>query len=174
MVLSKHIQDCFLNFAFYFISVFIHLKIMLCFGGAGSLLLRGLSGVAVSRRYSLLAMHGLLMWSFFVLQSSSSRACRLSNCSSRALEHGLSGSRHVGSFQTKDQTYVTCTGKWILYHWGTRKAPNTMFFKLLITYLTLHSKYSSETDASAWGNTSIPPYCRWHLGSPGCINGKTG
>ena len=28
MVLSKHIQDCFLNFALYFTSVFIHLKIM--------------------------------------------------------------------------------------------------------------------------------------------------
>ena len=74
MVLSKHIQDCFLNFAFYFISVFIHLKTMFCFGGAGSLLLCGLSAVAVSRHYSLLAMHGPLMWSFLLLQSSSSRA----------------------------------------------------------------------------------------------------
>ena len=49
MVLSKHIQDCFLNCAFYFISVFIHLEIMFCFGGAGSLLLCGLSVVAVKQ-----------------------------------------------------------------------------------------------------------------------------
>ena len=111
MVLSKHIQDCFLNFALYFISVFIHLKIMFCFGGAGSLLLCGLSVIAVSGHYSLLAMHGLLMRSFPLLQSSTSRACRLSNCSSRALEHRLSGSRHVGSLQTKDQTCVAYTGR---------------------------------------------------------------
>ena len=139
MVLSKHIQDCFLNFALYFISVFIHLKIMFCFGGAGSLLLCGLSVIAVSGHYSLLAMHGLLMRSFPLLQSSTSRACRLSNCSSRALEHRLSGSRHVGSLQTKDQTCVAYTGRWILYHWAAREASQIMFF--LMTYHLLDSSF---------------------------------
>ena len=26
------------------------------------------------------------------------------------------------SFPTRDQTWVSCTGKWILYHWATREA----------------------------------------------------
>ena len=30
--------------------------------------------------------------------------------------------RHVGSSPTRNQTCVSCIGRWILYHWATRKA----------------------------------------------------
>ena len=34
---------------------------------------------------------------------------------------GLVVRRHVGSSQTRDQTYVFCIGRWILNHWTTRE-----------------------------------------------------
>ena len=45
----------------------------------------------------------------------------LSNCGSRALEHklnscGLVAPWHTGSSWIKDQTCVSCSGRWILYH----------------------------------------------------------
>ena len=30
---------------------------------------------------------------------------------------------HVGSSQIRDQSHVSCIGKWIIYHWATREAP---------------------------------------------------
>ena len=76
----------------------------------------------------------------FSLQSTGSRVHRLR---SQLLQHvgsvvGAPGSRatdsvvvayrlsfapgHVGSSQIKDQTHVSCTGRWILYHWATKEA----------------------------------------------------
>ena len=50
-------------------------------------------------------------------------------CRARALDTGsivgctgLVAPRHVVSFWTKDQTHVSCIGRWILYHWATREA----------------------------------------------------
>ena len=34
----------------------------------------------------------------------------------------LDASQHVGSSWIRDQTHVSCTGKWVLYHWATKKA----------------------------------------------------
>ena len=36
---------------------------------------------------------------------------------------GLVAPRHVGSSQTRDRTYVPCTGRWILNHCATREVP---------------------------------------------------
>ena len=44
----------------------------------------------------------------------------------QAQELGFTGSvapRHVGSFQTREQTHVSCIGRQILYRWATREAP---------------------------------------------------
>ena len=30
-----------------------------------------------------------------------------------------------GSSQPRDRTHISCTGRWILYHWATREAPYT-------------------------------------------------
>ena len=50
-------------------------------------------------------------------------------CGSWAPEHNLSSFaglvalQHVGSSRSRDQTCFPCTGRWILNHWTTRKAP---------------------------------------------------
>ena len=36
---------------------------------------------------------------------------------------GLVAPWHVGSFQIRDRTRVSCVGRQILYHWATREAP---------------------------------------------------
>ena len=94
----------------------------------------GFSLVAISGGYLLFAVCGLLTaeaslvaWSEHGLQ-----ACDLSSCSSRALEHRLSSFgtgtslplQHVGSSWTRNGTHVSCIGRWVLYHWTTRKAPS--------------------------------------------------
>ena len=57
-----------------------------------------------------------------------------SSYGSRALEHrlsscchGLSCSRHVGCYQTRGGTSVSCIGRQILYGWATREAPGRIF-----------------------------------------------
>ena len=35
---------------------------------------------------------------------------------------GLVASQHVGSSWTRDQTHISCIGRWILYHSTTREA----------------------------------------------------
>ena len=78
---------------------FKKLFIYFIFGGTGSLLLAyGLFLVALSKGYS------SLLW------------CK-----------GLSCSAHVGSSQARDKTYVPCTGRQILNHQTTSKAPNVCF-----------------------------------------------
>ena len=46
----------------------------------------------------------------------------LQGASSVVVVHRLSCSRHVGSSQTKDQTSISCIGRWILNHWTIRGA----------------------------------------------------
>ena len=40
---------------------------------------------------------------------------------------GLVALWHVGSSQIRDQTHVSCIGRWILYHGATREAPRIVF-----------------------------------------------
>ena len=43
---------------------------------------------------------------------------------------GTVAPRHVASFQPRDWTLVSCTGRRILYHWATREAQFQLFLKL--------------------------------------------
>ena len=55
--------------------------------------------------------------------------------------HGISQARIVewvaisffrGSSWTRDQTHISCIGRWILYHWATREAPTELRTRILI------------------------------------------
>ena len=92
----------------------------------------GFSLVVEVRGSSLLAVCGplvagaapLMECGLWGAQTSVVAACGLGSCDSQALEHRLSSSgtwpyvalRHVGSFWTRDQTCVSCSGRQILYH----------------------------------------------------------
>ena len=84
----------------------------------------GFSLVAGSGGYAPVAMHWLLMWWLLLLQSVGSRVPRLqylqlpgSRAQAQWLWHvDLVSLRPVGSSWARDQTHVSCTGKWILYH----------------------------------------------------------
>ena len=41
---------------------------------------------------------------------------------------GLVAPQHVGSSWTRNQTGVSCIGRWILYHWATKEARFIFFF----------------------------------------------
>ena len=103
------------------------------------------------------------MWIFTVLWAFSSCGERglLSSCGARASYcsdfscceeqaqqlwcMGLAAPRHMESFQTRDQTCVFCTSRWILNHWTTREVPSSTF--LMIYRLTVN-------DPQAWGPVS--------------------
>ena len=84
----------------------------------------GFSLVEVSRGYSLTVVHRLLIVvASFVVEHRLYRAKGLRSCGSQVLEHSLSGCGaqalllHIGaSSQIRDQTGVSCIGRWILYH----------------------------------------------------------
>ena len=76
-------------------------------------------------------------------------ACGLSSCGSRALEHKLSSCGHMGlvaqwhveSSWTRDWILVPCIGRWILYHWATREAPDIFLTVLRYVVLTMLWKH---------------------------------
>ena len=50
------------------------------------------------------------------------------------------------SFQSSDQTHVSCIGRWILYHWATREAPyicTYIFVFIFFSILVYGTEYSS-------------------------------
>ena len=64
-------------------------------------------------------------------------ACALRSCGSwpRAQAQslpctGLVAMHPMGSFRITDWTSVSCTGKWVLYHWASRKAWRVLLLKL--------------------------------------------
>ena len=74
--------------------------------------MRGLSLVAASRGFSVIALPGLLL-----LRSTGSRVRQF-----QWLWHtGLVASQHVESSWTRDKTHVADTGRWVLSHWTTRE-----------------------------------------------------
>ena len=103
----------------------------------------GLSLVAASRGYSLLRCAGFSLRWLLLLQSTGSRPAGFSSCSTQAqlLWHtGLADPRHVGSSQTRAQTRVPCTGRWIPNHGATKEAPVLHSFTycfLFLEYLSL-------------------------------------
>ena len=42
---------------------------------------------------------------------------------------GLVAQQNVGFSQIRDQTHVSCIGRWILYHRAIRETPNTLHIK---------------------------------------------
>ena len=95
----------------------------------------GFSLVEVSGGYSLLWCVGFSLLWLLLLQRAGCRRVVFSSCGSQALGHrhsncgmSLVAPWHVGSSPTRDQTPVPCTGRRILNHCATRKAPSTFFF----------------------------------------------
>ena len=58
------------------------------------------------------------------------RALVVVDTGSIVVHMGLVALQYVGSSQIRDQTGVLCLGRWILYHWTTRKV--LFLTKLLI------------------------------------------
>ena len=122
------------SFLFFFIFLYYSLKIFYfyLFSSHSSRFsqLHGLSLVAVSRDYSLAVLHRfLIVVVSFVAEhrlygkGGSVAATRgLSSCGSQAAEHRLrtcgpqAQLQHVGSSPTRDRTYISYTGRRILYH----------------------------------------------------------
>ena len=102
-----------------------------------------------------IAMCGLLIAvASLVAEHTGSRCAGFSSCGTRAqqlwlvdsraqaqqLWHmGLVVPRHVGSSQTRAQTCVPCTGRWILNHCITREVP-ALFFMQKVVCFDLHDK----------------------------------
>ena len=61
----------------------------------------------------------------------------LSSTGSAVVVHGLSCSVACGIFLDRDQTRVSCVGRWILYHWATREAPINAFWLTDGTWMRL-------------------------------------
>ena len=56
-------------------------------------------------------------------------APRLRSAGSVVVAPGLSCSGAFGISLDQDRTHVSCTGRWIPYHWAAREAPKSWFFK---------------------------------------------
>ena len=96
----------------------------------------GFSLVAMSRSYPSLQCMGFSLRWLPLLQSIGSRVHRIQQCGSWALENqlwytGLVGSWCVGSSWIRDQTHISCVGRWILYHCTTRKAPDQKYLSIM-------------------------------------------
>ena len=65
-----------------------------------------------------------------------------------------------GSSWPMDQTRISCIGRWVLYHWGTKEASKKTTSKLT----RKHSLYPTATQKCALGTSSIS----YHLGTHKC------
>ena len=108
------------------------------FGRAGSPLPHGLfSSSGGQGLLSTCRRVGFSLWGLLLFWSMDSRVHRLQQFSTWAQQLWLPGSRaqaqqlwrtdleapwHAGSSWIRDQTHVSCIGRWILYHWATREA----------------------------------------------------
>ena len=88
----------------------------------------------------------------YLCAQSSPTLCNPISCSLPGSSvHGISQARILewvilscsrGSAPFRDWTHISCIGRWILYHWATWEAPNTLyriafksFFKCLIKFI---------------------------------------
>ena len=114
---------------------------------------KGFSHVVESRGYS---NWGVLAFHFHGFSCSWAQALGLvdlSSCGSQALEHRRSSCDakclvapwHVGSSQirTRDRTGVSCIGRWMLYHWATREAPEQLLYTNPLTRVCLMYPHGS-------------------------------
>ena len=69
--------------------------------------------------------------------------------------------QHLGSFQIRDRTHVSCTGRWMIpYHWATRKALAHIFLsylKYLLLIIIVHWVQA------VWYPSSRPVWCLWNI-----------
>ena len=70
---------------------------------------------------------GFSPWWLLLLEGTGSKCAGFRSCSSRAQEHPGWLLWHMGSSQIRDQTHVSCFGRWILCYWATREAPRDLF-----------------------------------------------
>ena len=99
--------------------------ILFIFGCAGSLLLCGLFSSCSERQlYSSCSARASHCSGFSCCRAETLRCAGLSSCGSQALERRPNSSsaggsvalRHVGSSLTRDQTHVSCSDRYMLYH----------------------------------------------------------
>ena len=86
------------------------------FGSAGSSLLCRLFSGGSER--GLLCSCFSLWWLLLLWLQASRAQAEYLRCT------GLVAMKHVASSPIRDGTRVSCIGRWILYHWATREAPN--------------------------------------------------
>ena len=108
----------------------------------------GFSLVVEGAGYSLVAVCRLLiMVASVVVKHMDSRAWTLelwlpgSRAQAPWLCVGLVALWHVGSSWTRDWTRISCTGRWILYHWATREAPKLCAFMSLFGIHVFFSRW---------------------------------
>ena len=123
-------------------------------------------GLCCCTGFSLVAKRGASLWSrcsgfslqwLLLLCSMGSRACSLQQLQlpgSRAQAQqlwctDLVAPGHVWSSLTKERTRATCIGRWILYHWATRAAPDYILEHFVISSLkekpSIFGKYLTLT-----------------------------
>ena len=98
--------------------------------------------VVVSRGSSPVMVQGLLIVASVVTEHGLSGAWpsavvapRLESTGLAVMVHGLSCSMAQGSSWIRDETCVSCTGRWILYHGATREDPHTGAGNFIVAYL---------------------------------------
>ena len=80
-----------------------------------------------------------------------------SSCGSWALEHRHSSCGPwlvaCGIFPDQGSNHVSCIGRWILYHWATRKGPSLHFWKESL--FSCHVPTASDLIFSPWPYTQV-------------------
>ena len=121
-LISRSLQTYWPSCCFFLIIIYLFIS-----GCTGSSLLHRLFSV-VGMGYFLGVVHGFLIVVFLLLQAQALGHVGFSSCNTGAqylwlmgfraqaqYHTGLVTLRHVGSSWIRDQTHVSCTGKWILY-----------------------------------------------------------
>ena len=95
----------------------LYFYILFMFGGCAGSSLLGVGFLSFRRvGAALFGVHGLLLVVASLVAQQRSRHAGSRSQSQQFWYMTLVALRHVESAQTKDQTHVPCTGRWILYH----------------------------------------------------------
>ena len=144
-------------FVYIYIYIYMYNFIQLVFGCAGSSWLCRLFSSVESRGYSPVVVRGLFIavTSLCYRQNTSSRVCKLQqlwhvglvvfvpefqSTGSIVVTHGLTFSAVCGIFLCQGLDYVSCIGRQILYHGGTRhQGCPRIFFKYKLQNYSFNS-----------------------------------
>ena len=125
IIYTNTVYDYVYLFKFYFLFIYFWLRWVL---------VTLLSPVVASRGYSVLWSAGFSLRRFLLLQSTGSRAWAQQLWCTGFIALWL-----VRSSQTRDQTRVPCTGRWILIHCATRAVPRALILDKEV-YMTQDSQ----------------------------------